>query len=65
MPIGIVAGDYLADHWPGKKIAILHDNTTFGKGVAELTKKQLNSRGVTEAIYQAYVPGEQLWGRNR
>ena len=64
--VGIVAGNYLADHWADKKIAILHDNTTFGKGVAELTKEQLNGRGLTEAIYQAYVPGqEQLWGRDR
>ena len=59
---GIVAGNYLADHWPDKKIAILHDNTTFGKGIAELTKKQLNSRGLTEAIYQAYVPGKNNYG---
>ena len=55
--VGIVAGNYLADHWSGKKIAILHDNTTFGQGVAEFTKEQLNARGLTEAIYQAYVPG--------
>ena len=54
---GIVAGNYLADHWPDKKIAILHDDTVFGKGSAELTKEQLNRRGLTEAIYQAYVPG--------
>jgi branched-chain amino acid transport system substrate-binding protein len=54
---GTVAGNYLADHWPDEKIAILHDNTTFGKGLAEETKKQLNSRGSNEAIYQAYVPG--------
>ena len=58
----MVAGNYLADHWPGKKIAILHDNTTFGKGSAETTKKQLNHRGVTEAIYQAYVPGKHDYG---
>jgi branched-chain amino acid transport system substrate-binding protein len=56
--VGIVAGNYLADHWPDKKIAILHDDTTFGKGVAELTKEQLNRRGLSEAIYQAYVPGD-------
>jgi branched-chain amino acid transport system substrate-binding protein len=55
---GIVAGNYLADHWANTKIAILHDNTTFGKALAELTKKQLNKRGVTEAIYQAYDPGK-------
>jgi branched-chain amino acid transport system substrate-binding protein len=55
---GIVAGDYLADHWADKKVAIIHDDTTFGKGVAELTKKQLNQRGVTEATYRSYVPGK-------
>ncbi len=60
--VGVVAGDYLADHWADKKIAILHDNTTFGKGLAELTKKQLNDRGVTEAIYQAYIPGQNNYG---
>ena len=53
---GIVAGNYLADHWANTKIAILHDNTTFGKGLAALTKKQLNKRGVTEAIYEVYDP---------
>jgi branched-chain amino acid transport system substrate-binding protein len=55
--VGTVIGNYLADRWPDKKIAILHDNTTFGKGVADLTKAQLNRRGLSEAIYQAYVPG--------
>jgi branched-chain amino acid transport system substrate-binding protein len=59
---GIMAGNYLADHWADQKIAILHDNTTFGKGIAEGTKKQLNNRGLTEAIYQAYVPGRVDYG---
>jgi branched-chain amino acid transport system substrate-binding protein len=58
----IAAGNYLADHWADKKIAILHDNTTFGKGVAEGTKKQLNKRGVTEAIYESYLPGKVTYG---
>jgi branched-chain amino acid transport system substrate-binding protein len=60
---GMMAGNYLADHWPGQKIAILHDNTTWGKGIAETTKKQLNNRGVSEAIYQAYVPGRHDYGK--
>jgi branched-chain amino acid transport system substrate-binding protein len=60
--VGIVAGNYLADLWSGKKIAILHDDTTFGKGLAELTKEQLNRRGLTEAIYQTYVPGQNNYG---
>jgi branched-chain amino acid transport system substrate-binding protein len=60
--LGIVAANYMVDHWPDKKIAILHDNTIFGKDVADLTKKQLNRRGVTEAIYQAYVKGKVNYG---
>jgi branched-chain amino acid transport system substrate-binding protein len=56
---GIMAGNYLADHWADKKIAILHDDTAFGKGVADLTKEQLNRRGLREAIYRDYVPGKE------
>jgi len=55
---GVVAGNYLADAWADKKIAILHDNSTYGKGLADETRKQLNKRGVQEAMYEAYVPGE-------
>ena len=53
---GVLIGNYLADRWPGNKIAILHDGTTYGQGAAEEVKKNLNRRGLTEAIYQAYVP---------
>jgi branched-chain amino acid transport system substrate-binding protein len=60
--VGTAAGNYLADHWPDKKIAILHDNTTFGKGLAEETKKQMNRRDLNEAVYQAYVPGGKDYG---
>jgi branched-chain amino acid transport system substrate-binding protein len=55
---GTSAGNYLADHWRDKKIAILHDGATYGKGLADETKKQLNKRGVNEAIYKAYIPGK-------
>ena len=54
---GTVAGDYLTDHWGDKNIAILHDQTTYGLGLAEETRKRLNERGVTEAMFQAYEPG--------
>lgn len=56
---GGVAGNYIADKFPGKKIAILHDKTAYGKGLADETKRQLNSRGVTEAMYEAFTAGEK------
>ncbi|CAN7507372.1 branched-chain amino acid ABC transporter substrate-binding protein [Pararhizobium sp. LjRoot255] len=55
---GIVAGNYLADEWGDKKIAILHDGTIYGKGLADETRKQLNRRGVTESVYDAYTPAK-------
>jgi branched-chain amino acid transport system substrate-binding protein len=59
---GALIGNYLADRWSAKKIAILHDDTAYGEGAAEEVKKSLNGRGVTEAIYQAYVPGMVNYG---
>jgi branched-chain amino acid transport system substrate-binding protein len=56
---GTVAGNYLADHYKKKRIAIIHDKTAYGKGLADETKKQLNKRGVTEAMYEAYTAGEK------
>jgi branched-chain amino acid transport system substrate-binding protein len=60
--VGTAVGNYLADHWPDQKIAILHDGTIFGEGIAEETRKQLNRRGFTEAVYQAYLPGRSDYG---
>ena len=56
---GTVAGNYLADKFKGKRIAIIHDKTAYGKGLADETKKQLNKRGVKEAMYEAYTAGEK------
>ncbi len=56
---GIVAGNYLADYWGGKKIAILHDKTAYGKGLADETLAQLKKRGIEPAMYEAYTAGEK------
>jgi branched-chain amino acid transport system substrate-binding protein len=55
---GVVVGAYLAEQWADKNIAILHDGGAYGKGLAEETKKQLNQRGVSEAMFDAYTPGD-------
>jgi branched-chain amino acid transport system substrate-binding protein len=54
---GSMAGTYLADHWGGKNIAILHDGQAYGQGLAEEVKKALNARGVSEAIFERITPG--------
>ena len=56
---GEVAGKYLASHHGKDKIAILHDNSAYGKGLADETKKELNKEGVKEEMYAAYTPGER------
>ena len=56
---GKVAGHTLATTFKDKNVAILHDNTTYGKGIADETKKNMNAEGKTEALYSAYVPGDR------
>ena len=56
---GLVAGNFLARVFPGQRIAILHDKTAYGKGLADETKKALNAAGVEEALYEAYTAGEK------
>ena len=53
-----LAGDYLAERWGDAKIAILHDGTVYGQGLAEATKGQLNQRGVKETQFDEIVPGQ-------
>ncbi len=56
---GAVAAAYLLDHFAGKKIAFVHDKTTYGKGLADETKKGLNAKGVTEVLYEGINTGEK------
>ena len=56
---GQVAGAFLAENFSGKNIAIVHDKTAYGKGLADETRKALNAAGVTEALYEAYTAGEK------
>jgi branched-chain amino acid transport system substrate-binding protein len=56
---GAVAGDYIAKAFKGKNIAILNDKTTYGKGLADETKKALNKAGMTEKLFESYNKGDK------
>lgn len=56
---GIVAGNYLAENFKDSKIAIVHDKTAYGKGLADETQKALNEAGIKETMYEAYTAGER------
>ncbi|MDB5650844.1 MAG: hypothetical protein JWL62_2364, partial [Hyphomicrobiales bacterium] len=56
---GAVAANYIATNLKDKKIAVLHDKTPYGKGLADETKKAMNAKGVKEVLYEGINPGER------
>lgn len=55
---GRVAGDFLAERFGEKSIAILHDGLIYGRDLAGFTKKRLNERGVVETMFEAIDPDQ-------
>lgn len=56
---GAVAGKYIADHFKDAKVAILHDKTPYGQGLADETKKAMNAAGLTEVMYEGINVGDK------
>ena len=56
---GTIAGAYLASKFKDAKIAVVHDKTTYGQGLADETKKAMNAAGLTEVIYEGINVGEK------
>src|SRR4051794_3099035 len=56
---GLVAGGYLADKFKGKKVAVVHDKTPYGKGLADETQKAMEAKGLKEVVYEGVNPGEK------
>nr|WP_167367642.1 branched-chain amino acid ABC transporter substrate-binding protein [Methylobacterium pseudosasicola] len=56
---GAVAGAYLAAHFKDKKIAFVHDKSTYGKGLAEETLTAFKAKGGKAALIEGINPGEK------
>lgn len=56
---GAVAGNYLAKNFKDKKIAVVHDKTPYGKGLADNTKATMNKAGPKEVVYEGVNTGEK------
>jgi branched-chain amino acid transport system substrate-binding protein len=49
---GGVAGTIIGQKFKGKRVAVVHDKTTYGKGLADETQKAMNKAGVKEVVYE-------------
>ena len=56
---GAVASAWILKNMKGKKIAIVHDKTTYGQGLADETKKGLTKGGLKEVLYEGVNLGEK------
>jgi len=56
---GMVAANYIIKNYKTKNVAIIHDKTTYGKGLADETRGAINAAGVKEKLYEAYTKGDK------
>lgn len=56
---GAVAGGYIAANFKDGKVAVIHDKTPYGQGLADETKKSMNAAGVTEVMYEGVNIGDK------
>lgn len=59
---GPFAAGYVAENFPGARIAIVDDRTTYGQGLAEQFRDALNARGMTEVLNDNIIAGERDYG---
>jgi branched-chain amino acid transport system substrate-binding protein len=49
---GGVAGKLIAEKFKGKRVAVVHDKTTYGQGLADETRKAMKAGGVNDVLYE-------------
>jgi len=56
---GMVWAELARDKLKGKKIAVVHDKTTYGKGLADAALDNMHKMGVKEVLYEGVNTGEK------
>jgi branched-chain amino acid transport system substrate-binding protein len=56
---GDVAASYIVGDLGAKKVAIIHDKDTYGKGLADAMKATMNAYGLEEVLYEGLTRGEK------
>jgi branched-chain amino acid transport system substrate-binding protein len=56
---GILWAEYARDHLKGKRIAVVHDGTTYGEGLADAALNSMHKFGIKEVLYEGVIPGEK------
>ena len=56
---GLVWAELARDKLKGKKIAIVHDKTTYGKGLADAARDNMHKFSVNEVLYEGVNTGEK------
>ncbi len=56
---GAVAAKYIKEHFAKLKVAVLDDNSTYGKGIADQVRLNLKKLGVPVAYNTSYTAGDK------
>ncbi|MDD2868491.1 branched-chain amino acid ABC transporter substrate-binding protein [Neomegalonema sp.] len=56
---GAVAGGYILDSLPDARVAVVHDKTPYGQGLADVTRATLIEGGKTPLLYEGVNAGDK------
>ena len=56
---GAFAGPWIAQHYKGKNVAVIDDKSTYGKGLADLTRQAMNAAGLKEVLNDEITAGDK------
>ena len=54
-----LAANHVAERFKGKRVAVVDDKSTFGKGLADEFRRTLNARGMKETLNDSIVAGQR------